>query len=162
MLASTANGDQEKQDPRNTDFSPHLQVDAANPGVERSAHPEVVEEVAAHPHRGARVYSGDIGEPADEEAIEHGDGHDRAIVFDDYRQAEESGAVQDGRGNESGVKGCEGVAVVREGLVVEGWHGEALLLVTRHEESEEELDDDQARIDGECLGGRERVLRTGR
>src|SRR5258706_15849568 len=75
LLASTANGDQEKKNPRDTDFCPHLQVDAANPGVERSAHPEVVEEVAAHPHRCSRVYRDGVGEPTDEEAIEHGDGH---------------------------------------------------------------------------------------
>jgi len=85
LLASTANGDQEKKDPRDTDFCPHLQVDTANPGIERSAHPEVVEEVATHPHRGSRVYSDDVGEPADEEAIEHGDGHNRAKVFNDCR-----------------------------------------------------------------------------
>jgi hypothetical protein len=142
LLASTTDGDQEKKDPRNTDFCPHLQVDTSNPGIERSAHPVVVEEVAAHPHRGSRVYSNDVGEPADEETIEHGDGHNRAKVFDDCRQAEESGVVEDGRGNESGVKGREGVTVVCESLVVERWHGEALLLVPGHDDCEDELDDD--------------------
>ena len=142
LLASTADSDQEKKDPRNTDFCPHLQVDAADPRVERSAHPVVVEEVAAHSHRGPSVHSDSVSEPADEEAIEHGDGHNRAKIFDDCGKAEESSVVQDSRGNEGRVKGSEGIAVVRESLVVEGWHGETLLLVARHDEREEELDDD--------------------
>jgi hypothetical protein len=160
LLASTANGDQEKKDPRNTDFCPHLQVNTADPRVERSAHPVVVEEVAAHPHRGTSVHSDGVGEPADEEAIKHGDRHNRAKVFDDRREAEESGVVQDSRGNESRVKGREGVAVVRESFVIKGRHGETLLFVARHDERKEKLDNDQTRVDGECLRGWERVLRT--
>lgn len=50
--------------------------------------------------------------------------------------------MQDSRGNDSRVESCESVTVVCESLVVEGWHGEALLLVTRHDECEKELDDD--------------------
>lgn len=68
--------------------------------------------------------------------------------------------MQGSRGNESRIKGREGVAVVRESLVIEGWHRKTLLLVARHDDREEELDNDQARVDSECLGGRERVLRT--
>lgn len=160
LLASTADSDQEKKNPRDTDFCPHLQVDAGDPRVERSAHPVVVEEVAAHPHRGSSAHSDGVGEPADEEAIEHGDSHNRAKIFNDCRKAEEPGVVQDSRGNESRVKGREGVAIVCEGLVVEGWHREAFLLVAGHDEREEKLDDDQTRVDNKCLGSGERVLRT--
>lgn len=142
LLASTADSDQEKKDPRNTDFCPHLQVDAADPGVEWSTHPVVIEEVAAHSHRGSRVHSDNVDEPADEKAIEHGNGHNRAKIFDDCREAEESSIMQDGRGNEGGVKRCKSIAVVRESLVIEGWHGETLLFVARHDERKEELDDD--------------------
>lgn len=118
MLTPTRYGDKEEQDPRNTNFGPHLQIHTPDSGVQTRAHENVVGKVARHAHRLAEQDSKVVDAEADGESVNHRDGHEGAEVVDDLREAEGVGCVEEVHGNQRGVERGEGVAVVFQGLVV--------------------------------------------
>lgn len=147
LLASTRDGQEEDNDPWDTDLSPHLEVDGAKTGVQASTHEVVVEEVAGHADCSASHDGVKVGEKGDTKAVNHGDGHEMAVVVDDLGEAEDVEVVQRGGGDESHVEAGQGVAVVHEGLVVERGDGETFLLVSGENPSNEELEEKVARVD---------------
>lgn len=158
LLARARDRHEEDDDPWNADLKPHLEVDRAEARVETRAHEDVVDEVPGH----ANLVPGRDGDGVHEErhapAVYHGDGHEVSKVVDDLRQAEDVVVVQGGGGDHGDVDTADGVALVHEGLVVEGRNGETLLRVTGHDPGEEELVDDEAGVDLPGVGTGASVL----
>ena len=88
LVATSRYGQEENDDPRNTNFSPHLQVNRADTGVQTSTHKNVINEVPRHADL---VPSSDRNKVRPErhgETVNHGDGHDMTIVVNDFGETE--------------------------------------------------------------------------
>lgn len=125
-------------------------------------HPEVVHEVPGHPDSGAVKDCNPVRDQRKTEAPKDTNGHDSAKVVDDSAKAEDAEPVEDGGGDESGIPACQGVAVVHEGFVVQRWNREAFLLVARHDECKEELEDHESDVESCRPGIGIRVLQAER
>lgn len=71
LFACAGDGQKKDNDPRNADFSPHLQVDRSKTGVEASTHKIVVEKVSGHANLGTGEDSIKVGDKGDTEPINH-------------------------------------------------------------------------------------------
>lgn len=133
LLASSRDGNQVEQNPRDTDLCPHLQIDIPDSGVEGGTHKDIIRKIPAHPHRLPSQDSPEVRRKANHEPINHTRRHQPTKVIDDLREAEEVGGVEDVGGDHGEVEGSEGVAFVLEGFVVEAGNGEAFLPVAGHD-----------------------------
>lgn len=140
LFEATRDGEKEYDMPGDADLSPHLQVDVSNAGIQASAHEQVINEAPRHTDGLSGNDSCKVHEERDEPTPEHSDGHKVAEVVDDAGKTEDVKVMQSGGSEQCSVYAYEGVAVIHEGLVSEGWDRETLLLITPwHEVGEEEL-----------------------
>ena len=139
LFACTRDGQEKHDYPRNADFRPHFQVNRTNAGVKRGAHKYIIYKVARHAHLFAASDGPEVGPKGYGEAPDHGNGHDVAVVVDDFCEAEDVIVVEDCSSNEGKVDREESIAVVHESFVTKRWHGQALLHIARHDPSEKEL-----------------------
>ena len=98
LLEAAGNGEEKHDVPRDADFSPHLQVDVSDTGVQASTHENVVNETSGHTNGLSGNDGGKVHEERDKPAPEHSDGHKVAEVVDDAGQAEDVEVVQAGSG----------------------------------------------------------------
>lgn len=75
LLASTRNRQEKYSDPRNADFSPHLEANTTDTRVQRGTHEIVIEEVSRHADGSPSHHRPQIGDQRDTKAVDHGDGH---------------------------------------------------------------------------------------
>lgn len=146
LLASTRDSKVENDDPRNANLSPHLQVNGTKARVKSSTHEVIVNEISRHAHRGFRHDGVEVGKERNTEAIDHGNGHEVAIVVNDFGKTEDTIPMEDEGDDNSSVQTLNSVAVVHESLVTEGGNGETLLFETRKNPGDEELEEEIARI----------------
>jgi len=140
LFEATGDGEEEYDVPGNADLSPHLQVDVPNAGIQASTHEKVINEASRHTHGLSSNDSCKVHEERDKPTPEHSDSHEVAEVVDDTGQTENVEVVQAGGGEQRIVHAYEGITVVHEGLVSEGWDRETFLLVSPwHEVGKEEL-----------------------
>lgn len=140
-----------QQDPANPNLGPHLDVDAPDPRVERSAHKVVVHDVARHPVPLAR----DIDDRRECEPRNRRHREERTVEVDNLGEVEHAAEMERGDNCDGRVEGGVGVAVVFECTAAEGRDGKSHLLVPGHGEGEEELKEDQGEVEsrGGASGG---------
>ena len=93
LLASTGDRQEENNDPWDADLSPHLEANRTDARVQRSAHEIIVKEIARHANGGPSHHCPQVGDQRDTEPVDHGDGHNVAIVVDDLSQSENTSVV---------------------------------------------------------------------
>ena len=112
-----AQGEQQKDVPRQAHLEEHLEVkDAEHARVELGAHEEVVDVVAGHAVGGAAGKGRDVGDDGHDEARDDGDREQGAELVDDLVQGEDAREVQNTSDGEGRVEGDVGRAVVLEHL----------------------------------------------
>src|SRR6267154_737200 len=88
LVATTGHGQEENNDPRNADLSPHLQINRANTGVQTGSHENVVEEVPRHADLVPGCDGNEIRAEGDSKTVNHGNRHDMTVVVDDFGETE--------------------------------------------------------------------------
>ena len=158
MLARSRYGKEKDDDPRNANFSPHLQVHAPKARVKGRTHEIVIEEISRHPHRSAGQNSMQIGDERNSKAINHGDGHQVTEIVDYFGEAKDMEIVNREGCDEGDIEADQSVAVVLESLVVERRDRHAFLFITGKNPGDEELEEEIARIDFPCVEVGARIL----
>ncbi len=88
----------------------------------------------------------EVGKERNTEAIDHSNRHEVTIVVDDFSEAENTSPMEEEGDNNGGIPTLNGVAVVHEGLVSERRDGKTLLLESRENPSNEQLEEEIARV----------------
>lgn len=146
LFARTRDGEEKDDDPRDTDFRPHFQVNRANSGVQSGAHEDIVYEVTRHAHLFTTGDGPEVSPKGYGEAPDHGNSHDVAVVVDDFRKPEYVVVVK-GRGSDEGEVDREKcVTVVHESLVSQRGHGQAFLHIPWHDPGKKELIENETGI----------------
>ena len=163
LLDRTGKGDEEEQHPRDTDLGEHLEVDRSNSRVERDTHKVIVdpdtaktEGLSAPPEQS----SSNLDKEGAGERGDQGDGHELSKVLDDPGETVDAGLVEHKAEHERDVPRGEGVALVRQGLVVERRDRETSLVDTGEDGGEEELDDGETEVGFDGKLGRIGPLRV--
>ena len=88
LLAATRNCKEEHNDPRDADFTLHLEVNAINARVEACTHEVIIEEIARSADLSVSKDGVKICSKSNTEAIDHSYGHEMAVIVDDFGEAE--------------------------------------------------------------------------
>lgn len=119
LLNRSSDGDEEEQEPGETDFKEHLQVDdSEDSGVELGSHEEVVDEVSSHSVLSTTSKSRVVGDEGYNDSGENSDGHVFTKVVDEVGNLEDSGDVESKGGKDGYPEGPERVTEVVETDVV--------------------------------------------
>ena len=146
LMAPTRNGQEEDNDPRDSDLCPHLEVNRANARVQASTHKDIVNEIAGHANLVTSCDGEEVHSKGDCKPVYHRNGHDMTIVGDDFCEPEDVKIVEQSSSDHRDVDGPESIAVVRQRLVSKRRDWESFLLVTWHNPSEKELIDDETGV----------------
>ena len=93
----------------------------------------------------------EVGEEGNSKAINHRNRHDSSVVVDERSKTENVEVVQEAHGEDVDIHADIRVAVVHEGLVAQGGDGETFLLVSGDDEGDEELEEEEARVELPCV-----------
>lgn len=109
---------------------------------------KVVDGVARHANRTtkAKDSGAKVADGGDSKADDDGSGHDRAKVVNELAQSEEACPVKDKQGDIGDMEGVESVAVVHEPLAFKRGDAKAFLLVSRQDDSNGPLEDEEAKV----------------
>lgn len=153
-MTASRHGQEENDDPRNANFSPHLQVNGTNTGVQTSTHENVIHEAPRHANLVPGCDRNEIHSEGHSKTVNHGNGHDVAIVVNDFSETENVVVVQSSSSQHGCVERVEGIAVIREGLIPKRRYRKTFLLIAWHNPREKELIDHEAGIDFPrvCIG----------
>lgn len=158
LLASTGNSDEEKQDPRDANLQPHLEVHRSEAGVETGTHEEVIGKIPRHADLLATPNGDEISCKAHSKPDDHRNSHEFTKVIDDLSEAENMSPVQDSDRDQSSVPAGKSIAVIHKRLVSKRRYGEALLLISRHDEGQQQLESHERAVHRESVWRGERVL----
>ena len=146
LFACARDGQEKHDDPRDTDFRPHFQVDGTNSGVQSGAHEDIVYEVTRHAHLFTTGDGPEVSPEGYGEAPDHGNSHDMTVVIDDFRESEYVVVVKDRGSDEGEVDREKCITVVHESLVSKGWHGQAFLHIPWHDPCKKEFVENETGI----------------
>lgn len=161
LFARARDGQEEHDNPGDTDFRPHFQVNGTDSRVQSCAHEDIVYEVARHAHLFTAGDGPKVSPEGDSEAPDHGNRHNVAVIIDDFREAEYVVVVKDRGGEEGAVDRVECITVVHEGLVSQRRHGQAFLHITWHDPRKKEFVENEAGIHLPRIEVRARILHEG-
>lgn len=95
LLESAGNRDVEQNRPWNTNFSPHLEVNDADAGVQGSSHEEIIHQVTRHTVIGTLDMGGDENKSGQGETPDDSNSHNVAKVIDDVGKSEDTSDVKE-------------------------------------------------------------------
>lgn len=156
LLNGRRQGEQEEQHPRNSNLGKHLEVNYTKSRVKGDTHKVVIKYVAAH-SKGATAVFEDPGKHVDDDGHAVGcddrNSHDMTKVFNNPRQAVDAGLVEHTSENKGSIPRVKGITLVGKSLVVEGGDRETILIYTRHDSRENELDGSETPVRGKSEFG---------
>jgi len=159
LLNRGGDRDQEQEEPRQTDFEEHLEVDEAEDSrVQFGTHEEVVYEVSSHPVLRATSDSTVVGDEADGDSGENSDAHVGTEIVDQVRNGKQARNVEDAGCDHGDPESEDGIAEVIQTDIVTVGDRIALGPDTGKGDVKHDLIDEEKPVRGKGSEGRTRAL----